>query len=61
MGDGARSLLEPGWRLDWEVEAGSHFEAMTLYYEHMGWGRYTTDQDWDYQPYPEDWLTTQLG
>jgi hypothetical protein len=27
----------------WTVEASSHFEAMTLYYEHMGWGQYTTD------------------
>ena len=27
----------------WTVEARSHFEAMTLYYEHMGWGDYRTD------------------
>jgi len=29
--------------LTWTVDAGSHFEAMTKYYEHMGWGTYTTD------------------
>jgi hypothetical protein len=24
---------------------------MTLYYEHMGWGTYTTDQAWDRRTY----------
>ena len=27
-------------RLTWTVEADSHFEAMTRYYEHQGWGVY---------------------
>ena len=27
----------------WTIEAASHFEAMTMYYEHMGWGEYRTD------------------
>jgi hypothetical protein len=26
----------------WTVEASSHFEAMTKYYEYQGWGTYTT-------------------
>lgn len=43
LGDDARALLTPGARLTWTVEAASHFEAMTLYYEHQGWGTYTTD------------------
>lgn len=60
MGDEARRLVvEPGSRLVWVVEATSHFEAMTLYYEHMGWGPYTTEHTWDYQPYPDDWETAQ--
>lgn len=42
-GDGARDLLEPGARLVWEVDAVSHYEAMTKYYAHMGWSEYTTD------------------
>lgn len=47
-------MLEPGARLTWTVEASSHFEAMTLYYEHMGWGIYTSDfPDQDMQPYAE--------
>ncbi len=53
MGDVARSLRSPSARLTWTVEAASHFRAMTLYYEHQGWGTYTTDQDWDRQTYAE--------
>jgi len=30
-------------KLVWEVEAESHFEAMTKYYAHMQWGEYLTD------------------
>jgi hypothetical protein len=54
-------MLDASAQLVWEVEAGSHFEAMTLYYEHMGWGPYSTDQDWDYQPYSDDLRRKQLG
>jgi len=28
--------------------------AMTAYYKFMGWGEYTTDQEWDMHPYPEE-------
>jgi hypothetical protein len=28
---------------------------MTVYYRHMGWGEYATDQEWDFQPYPDEW------
>lgn len=42
-GDGARSLMGGGARLEWTVEARSHFEAMTLYYAYRGWGTYITD------------------
>lgn len=53
-GDDARSLLGPTARLVWTAEAKSHFEAMTLYYEHMGWGTYTTAfPDVDRQSYAE--------
>lgn len=51
-GDGARALLAPGATLVWTVEAGSHFEAMTLYYEYQGWGTYTTDWEGSKDPYP---------
>jgi hypothetical protein len=54
MGDKARYLMGPSARLVWTVEASSPFEAMTPYYEHMGWGVYTTDfPDFDRQTYAE--------
>ena len=59
MGDSARASLSPNAKLVWTVEAASHFEAMLKYYEHMGWGKYETIQDWDKQPYPDDWLLAQ--
>ncbi|MEQ4210161.1 hypothetical protein [Actinopolymorpha sp. B9G3] len=52
-GDAARALLGKSARLTWTVNAESHFEAMTLYYEHMGWGTYTTDHEWDRRTYAE--------
>ena len=60
-GDAARRLLEPGSRLIHTFEAASHFEAMTAYYRFMDFGTYTTDQAWDYQPYPEDRAQRQRG
>ena len=37
------------------VEASSHFEATTLFYEHMRWGKYTTDfPEVDKRPYADD-------
>jgi hypothetical protein len=59
MGEGARKLLGASAKLIWSVEANSHFEAMTKYYEFMGWGKYTTEHQWDLQPYPEEWLQSQ--
>ena len=43
MGDNARALLPASARLMWTVESESHFEAMTVYYRHMGWRTYTTE------------------
>jgi len=58
-GAGARALLQRGSQLVWTVDASSHFEAMTRYYAHMGWGPYTTDFPADHKPYPEEWALTQ--
>lgn len=52
-GDQARALLSSEAKLVWTVDASSHFEAMTKYYEYQGWGTYTTDQDWDMKTYAE--------
>jgi hypothetical protein len=54
MGADARRLLGAGARLVWTVEARSHFEAMTLYHKHLGWGEYSTDYpEIDKQTYAE--------
>jgi hypothetical protein len=58
-GAGARSLLTANARLVWTVEASSHYEAMTAYYQHMGWRKYDTSHAWDLQPYPEAWRALQ--
>lgn len=52
-GDDARALLSKSAQLTWTVEAASHFEAMTLYYEHMDWGVYTSDHEWDRTTYAD--------
>lgn len=59
MGNSARSLMDSNAQLIWTVEAGSHFEAMTKYYEFMNWGEYKTEFDQDKMPYPQEWLETQ--
>ena len=54
-GDSARSLLEGVARLVWTCEAESYFEAMTKYYEHQGWGVYTSDfEELDRRPYIDE-------
>lgn len=51
-GDEARSLLPEGSKLEWVVDASSHFEAMTKYYEYRGYGVYTTEYlELDKKPY----------
>jgi hypothetical protein len=51
-GAAARALLLPGSRCVWTVEANSHFDAMTRYYEFMDWGEYVTDfPELDKKPY----------
>lgn len=59
MGDDARGTLESEAELIWTVEANSHFEAMTKYYEFMDWGEYKTEFEQDKEPYPEEWIRTQ--
>ena len=51
--DGARELLSKDAKLIWTCEAESHFEAMTKYYEYMGYGEYTSDFIEDKIPYTE--------
>ena len=59
LGEGCRRTLASGARLLTTFEAGSHFEAMTAYNIYLDQGAYTTDQAWDHQPYPAEWLAEQ--
>ena len=59
MGDQARSMNSENAKIIWTVEANSHFEAMTKYWEFMEWGEYTSEFDEDKEPYPKDWEQTQ--
>ena len=44
-GEGARALLEGQAKLVWTCEAESSFEAMIKYYEHQGWGIYSSEYE----------------
>ena len=52
-GDRFRELLEPGSKLLCTFTATSHFEAMTKYYELVGYGEYVNDESWSHEPYTE--------
>jgi hypothetical protein len=58
-GEAFRRLLGPNARLIHTFEAGSHFEAMTIYNRLVGYGAYTSDHPWDMEPYPAEWATRQ--
>jgi hypothetical protein len=57
IGDACRRMLSPSARLITTFEAGSHFEAMSIYHRLLYRETYTTDQAWDYEPYPDEWQT----
>jgi hypothetical protein len=58
-GEDARRWLGPKARLIATIEAGSHYEAMTLYHQMLGREPYTTNQPSDHEPYPEEWIRDQ--
>lgn len=39
--------ITPDQELVWTCEARSYFEAMQKYYDHMGWGKYKPEPDWE--------------
>jgi hypothetical protein len=59
QGEAARSGLSPQATLVRSFVAGSHFEAMTLHHQTMGWEPYSTEHEWDTQPYPDEWQGMQ--
>ena len=60
-GDGARAMLSEGARLLTTFEASTHFEARTAYNKLLEYEPYTTDQEWDYEPYPAEWFIEQAN
>lgn len=46
-------MLSSSAILTWTVDADSHFQAMAVYDEHMGFGMYSTDREWDLRTYDE--------
>ena len=60
-GDGFRRTLAHGARLLATFEASSHLEAMTYYNRYLGREEYTSDLEWDHQPYPEEWFMEQFA
>jgi len=58
-GQECRRTLPRTARLLKTFEAGSHFEALTIYNRFLGRERYTTQQPWDFEPYPEEWVREQ--
>ncbi len=51
LGEAARAYLAEGSKLIHSFEATSHFDAMTKYYEFMGWGVYEAEFEIDKAPY----------
>jgi hypothetical protein len=59
--DARRLFAEDNAKLVWTFEAGSHFEAMSKYHQHLGREPYATNHQQDYEPYPDEWLKMQTG
>ena len=52
-GNGCRQQMDNDSKIIHTFYAESHFEAMKLYYELMGWGEYQTSFASDKMPYDE--------
>lgn len=50
-GDDYRKLIGKNCELIHTFYASSHFEAMTIYYEYMNWGKYQIVSEQDKEPY----------
>jgi hypothetical protein len=48
-------------RLIGRIEAATYFEAMTEYHRLLAREPYTTDHEWDRQPYPVEWFAEQAS
>src|SRR6185312_13177789 len=60
-GEAARALNEPGSEWVWTFWASSHAEAMSIYYDFIGYGKYSPQYDDDLLLYlrVDGWLVRQ--
>jgi hypothetical protein len=61
QGDNFRETLGGGARLIHVFDAGSWFEAMTIYNRLRGFGTYKADGPDVHEPYPEEWRRRQVS
>ena len=52
-GADCRKLLDQPAQLIHTFEAGSHYEAMTIYHRYQGWSAYESHFAIDHEPYPD--------
>jgi hypothetical protein len=58
-GDESRAMLPASAKLVWTTWARSHFEAMSLLHERIGPEPHTSQEPWDFEPYPQAWIDEQ--
>jgi hypothetical protein len=58
-GEDFRKTLAPGARCVRRFEAGSHFDAMTVFHDYLGREPYTTAHAQDHASYPQEWRARQ--
>ena len=59
QGDDSRARLPANASLVWTVWARTHFEALSLLHERIGPEPHTSEEPWDFQPYPQEWVDEQ--
>ncbi len=57
--DARKTLIEENGYCVWVFGADSHLEAMNIYYQFVGYGKYQSHDEWHSEKYPEDWYKTQ--
>ena len=60
-GEAARAFNELGSELVWTFWAASHAEAMSIYYDFIGYEKYSHQYDDDLLLYPQAWCERQAA
>ena len=59
QGNESRAMLPENAKLVWTTWARTHFEAMSLLHERIGPEPHTSEEPWDFEPYPPEWIEEQ--